>query len=188
MADKNISRSSYDDYYETIKKITPQLKTILAHINGEQSQRPILEADTSTVTGGACNSKQKCSPCAPKPCSTRRSTNKKMINSGSSNIRRKTMYDNSSNAPQIMQAVTNAGKIVYGTMKDGKLEVQGTVGEIDQDLLGVNFVNGGKKIPSKKGKSPSMRSTNVTSTSITSKTKTPKKKPQKECCSDFGMD
>ncbi|ASK51309.1 Virion core and cleavage processing protein [Eptesipox virus] len=170
MADKNIVRSSYDDYYETIKKLSPQLKTILAHINSEQTQHRVVDT-TSTVTGGSCPPRKKCSS---KPCKT----SKKMTSSGcTSAVKRKTMYNNT-NEPQIMQAVTNAGKIVYGTIKDGKLEVQGTVGEIDHDLLGVNFVNGGKK--------PSMTK-KPKSTSISS-TKSKKMSKSKDCCPTSGMD
>ncbi|AMB18433.1 M101L [Myxoma virus] len=134
MAEKKLSRSSYDDYIETINKLTPQLRTILSHISGEQATHRTNLANSETpetvpVTAGAIKSKK-----------TSKSTGTK---SGAP-VRKRTTLGLTEH-PQIMQAVTNGGKIVYGTVKDGKLEVQGTVGEINQDLLGVESVNAGRK-------------------------------------------
>ncbi|AGU99784.1 m101L [Myxoma virus] len=141
MAEKKLSRSSYDDYIETINKLTPQLRTILSHISGEQAAQRTNFANNETpepasVTAGAIKSKK-----------TSKSTGTK---SGAP-VRKRTTLGLTEH-PQIMQAVTNGGKIVYGTVKDGKLEVQGTVGEINQDLLGVESVNAGRK--STKSKPP----------------------------------
>ncbi|AAF17984.1 gp101L [Rabbit fibroma virus] len=132
MAEKKLSRSSYDDYIETINKLTPQLRTILSHISGEQTTQRTNFANNDAsesvpVTAGAIKSKK----------------TSKTTKSGVP-VRKKTTLGLTEH-PQIMQAVTNGGKIVYGTVKDGKLEVQGTVGEINQDLLGVESVNAGKK-------------------------------------------
>ncbi|ADT91131.1 core structural protein [Cotia virus SPAn232] len=140
MADKKLARSSYDDYFETLNKLTPQLRTILAHISGEESNNNsrsnLVKPTENECVGGAC----------PKPkC-------KKQTKSCGNPGRRKNVLNNNAEDLKIMQAVTNSGKIVYGTVKEGKLDVKGTVGEINQDLLGIESVNGGRKKRSSRSK------------------------------------
>ncbi|APG58322.1 25 kDa core protein A12L [BeAn 58058 virus] len=134
MADKKLARSSYDDYFETLNKLTPQLRTILAHISGEEannnSRSNLVKPTENECAAGACP-KPKCKKTTMKTCG----------NPG----RRKNVLNNNPEDLKIMQAVTNSGKIVYGTVKEGKLDVKGTVGEINQDLLGIESVNGGRK-------------------------------------------
>ncbi|DBA42389.1 TPA_asm: MC115L [Molluscum contagiosum virus] len=127
MAEKKLSRSSYDDYIETINKITPQLKTLLAHISSEQAQAaPVggARARSSPRSGTRCYT----STGRPRSCAT--------------GARRRAY---TAAQPEQVQAVTNCGKIVYGTMRDGKMEVQGTVGEVSHDLLGLESVNAGRR-------------------------------------------
>ncbi|AAR07459.1 103L [Yaba monkey tumor virus] len=166
MADKKLARSSYDDYIETINKLTPQLRTILAHISGEQGTKTNLVKEPSNEeisAGTTCrikksygSPKSKCqmkSNCAPK---------------------KKNNVFGYEESPQIMQAVTNGGKIVYGTVREGKLDVQGMVGEINQDLLGIESVNAGKKVTKKQAKRLIKGGLH-------------KSEPTDDCCSDFGM-
>ncbi|ABQ43578.1 core protein [Tanapox virus] len=168
MADKKLARSSYDDYIETINKLTPQLRTILAHISGEQQgARTNLvnkESSSDEISAGTTYSKLK----------TKKST-KGQISTKSSGapLRKKTVFGYGE--PQIMQAVTNGGKIVYGTVKEGKLEVQGMVGEVNQDLLGIESVNAGKKVTKRQ------------STKKLIKGGLHKSEPVNDCCSEFGM-
>ncbi|QHR82643.1 core structural protein [Brazilian porcupinepox virus 1] len=135
MADKKLTRSSYDDYIETLNKLTPQLRSILAHISGEQqnSSRTNLNNEPECSAGAMTKNKKR----ATKACSTATKT-------CGSPVRKKNVFNNNEDL-KVMQAVTNCGKIVYGTVKEGKLDVQGTVGEINQDLLGIESVNAGRK-------------------------------------------
>ena len=162
MTDKKLSRSSYDDYIETINKLTPQLKTILAHISGEQTTTNLIPDNTSddVKAGSMCSTNKSCSK---KKCSDVSKSVRTHTTKSSGAPRKKHVFSSVDNNPQIMQAVTNCGKIVYGTVKDGKLEVHGTVGEINQDLLGIESVNGGRKTtksskPKKKTTSSSKKS------------------------------
>nr|ASF87542.1 virion core protein [Sheeppox virus] len=159
MSDKKLSRSSYDDYIETINKLTPQLRTILAHISGEQaSQKSNLTPEDNTTNNidenevKAGNVKTK--TCITKPNKKSKSCINKQTTSRSGNVSSSKSVNNGAvfkkrntfnETDQVMQAVTNGGKIVYGTMKEGKLEVQGMVGEINQDLLGIESVNAGRR-------------------------------------------
>ncbi|ANS71190.1 virion core and cleavage processing protein [Pteropox virus] len=146
MADKITPRSSYDDYMTTLKKLAPQLKTLLSHISSEQTgmQPPLLAApDTSavdTTIESVCAAGSPFEATARKKTSRTKSTpSKRSVKMGAPRSRRPMEDDN------MMQAVTNCGKIVFGTVRDGKLEVKGTVGEVNADLLGVDLVNAGRK-------------------------------------------
>ncbi|AUI80673.1 virion core protein [White-tailed deer poxvirus] len=155
MADnKKLSRSSYDDYIETINKLTPQLRTILSHISGEQANHRSHSSiennieDVQVKAGATCTMKQRnkkmSSSSKTKQPSSSNSARMSSSRSSGAPVRKRNIFGNSEQT-QIMQAVTNGGKIVYGTIKEGKLEVQGMVGEINQDLLGIESVNAGKK-------------------------------------------
>ncbi|QRI42967.1 virion protein [Cheloniid poxvirus 1] len=132
--------SSFDEFVDAMQKIKPQLKTILSHIgtitanvpqNNQLPESYIPQnsnlQNKEVVAAGA--RKPRCSTVVKKPCTPRRRTTAM-----------------SSNEQQI-QAVTNSGKIVYGVVKDGKLEVKGHVGEVKEDLLGLDLdvVNAGRK-------------------------------------------
>ncbi|AWU47146.1 Virion core and cleavage processing protein [Sea otter poxvirus] len=145
MADKT-ARSSYEDYIVTLKKLAPQLTSLLAHIGGDQSgiqsvqQLSVTDStdtvnNADTIVGG--------SNTYDASISKRNASRTKGRNTKMGAPRRQRRAIDSDNT--MMQAVTNGGKIVFGTVKDGKLEVKGTVGELDHDLLGIDTVNAGRR-------------------------------------------
>uniref|UniRef100_A0AAU7E2F4 25 kDa core protein OPG138 n=1 Tax=Rousettus bat poxvirus TaxID=3141933 RepID=A0AAU7E2F4_9POXV len=115
MAEKQLPRSSYEDYVQTLHKIAPQLRTLLAHVSSEETAAGRRPGYSGTRTR------------SPRP-------------RGTPSPRRRTIYAHE----ECVQAVSNSGKIVYGVVRDGKLEVRGTVGEVNTDLLGVDAVNAGR--------------------------------------------
>ncbi|UOX38820.1 A12 protein [Finch poxvirus] len=152
MAGKRVTQqqqhSSFDEFVEAMHKIKPQLKTILSHIgtitanpppNGQlpetyTSQNANLQ-NKEVISAGA--RKSRCSTVVKKPCNPRRRTTAMSSNE------------------QEIQAVTNSGKIVYGVVKeDGRLEVKGHVGEIKEDLLGLDLdvVNAGRKTKTRRSR------------------------------------
>ncbi|ALA62504.1 virion protein [Turkeypox virus] len=143
-------QSSFSEYLDALHKIDPQLKTLLSHISsitGNTSQTNQLAdtlttknsnlhnvTSTSDTCAGAPRVRSRCTTAIRKPCTPRR---------------RNGMASNE----QQIQAVTNTGKIVYGVVnEDGKLEVKGHVGEIKEDLLGLELdvVNAGRKTRTRK--------------------------------------
>lgn len=165
-------QSSYDDYVSTLQKIAPHLRSLLTQLNNEQVIRGgaasgdvdcvggagALEASSSTRRGSSSSSSRK-------RTTGTRSTGSRSTGSRSSGTRSSsTTRSRRSGAPSrrnndgtyggmnacddnetTIQAVSNCGKIVYGVVKNGKLDVQGTVGEVCEDLLGIDSVNGGRK-------------------------------------------
>ncbi|ATI21048.1 virion core and cleavage processing protein [Western grey kangaroopox virus] len=119
MAGKRVGRSSYDEYIDALNKINPQLRTLLSHIS------TVTEDDASAgYRKGRCATTGSSRRCTP--------------------VRKRNMCSNAEQ--QEVQAVTNSGKIVYGVMRDdGVMEVRGSVGEINDDLLGVATVNAGRR-------------------------------------------
>ncbi|QQY02713.1 Virion core protein [Orf virus] len=180
-------QSSYDDYVNTLQKIAPHLRSLLTQLNNEQVIRGgaasgdvdcvggagALEASSSSTRRGSSSSSS-----SRKRTTGTRSTGSRSTGSRSSGPRSSSSTrSRRSGAPSrrnndgaysgmnacddetTIQAVSNCGKIVYGVVKNGKLDVQGTVGEVCEDLLGIDSVNGGRK------KSSSGRSGTGTSTS-----------------------
>ncbi|QHG62662.1 virion core protein [Cetacean poxvirus 1] len=150
MTDKKSSqcnyRSSYDDYINTLNKLAPSLRSLLSHISGEQAHSPNLlpNCDTDTTTGGAVKRK--------KTCSSKTKNNNPSTKTSKVGSKKKTsVYNNDicKNNNKFVQAVTNNGKIVYGTVSNGKLDVHGSVGEVHEDLLGIDTINAGKPKKSK---------------------------------------
>ncbi|AAF44520.1 virion protein [Fowlpox virus] len=143
--------SSFNEYVEAMHKLNPQLKSLLNHINaitantppnfseGSLPSTPPASNNSPTpkdVTAGAPRKSSRCTGTTStrKPCSRRRGG---------------AMASNE----QEVQAVTNSGKIVYGVITgDGQLEVKGHVGEVNEDLLGIDLdiVNGGRKTRTKR--------------------------------------
>ncbi|ABA00605.1 virion core protein [Orf virus] len=187
-------QSSYDDYVSTLQKIAPQLRSLLTQLNNEQVIRGgaaadvdcvggagALEASSSTRRGSASSSSSR------KRTTGTRSTGSRSTGSRSSGTRSSgSTRSRRSGAPSrrnndggcggmnafdsdetTIQAVSNCGKIVYGVVKNGKLDVQGTVGEVCEDLLGIDSVNGGRKKSSsgRSGTGTSRRSGTGTGTS-----------------------
>ncbi|WGU15047.1 virion core protein [Orf virus] len=165
-------QSSYDDYVNTLQKIAPHLRSLLTQLNNEQVIRGgaasgdvdcvggagALEASSSTRRGSSSSSSSR------KRTTGTRSTGSRSTGSRSSGTRSSSSTrSRRSGAPSrrnndgaysgmnacddetTIQAVSNCGKIVYGVVKNGKLDVQGTVGEVCEDLLGIDSVNGGRK-------------------------------------------
>ncbi|AHZ33785.1 virion core protein [Orf virus] len=193
-------QSSYDDYVSTLQKIAPQLRSLLTQLNNEQVIRGgatssevdcvggagALEASSSTRRGSSSSSSSR------KRTTGTRSTGSRSTGSRSSGTRSSgSTRSRRSGAPSrrnndgtyggmnacddnetTIQAVSNCGKIVYGVVKNGKLDVQGTVGEVCEDLLGIDSVNGGRKKSSsgRSGTGTSRRSGTGTGRSGTSGT------------------
>ncbi len=197
-------QSSYDDYVSTLQKIAPQLRSLLTQLNNEQVIRGgatssdvdcvggagALEASSSTTRRGSSSSSSR------RRTTGTRSTGSRSTGSRSSGTRSSgSTRSRRSGAPSrrnndgacggmnafddetTIQAVSNCGKIVYGVVKNGKLDVQGTVGEVCEDLLGIDSVNGGRKKSSsgRSGTGTSRRSGTGTGTgrSGTSGTRSP---------------
>ncbi|QLI57595.1 virion core protein [Orf virus] len=195
-------QSSYDDYVSTLQKIAPHLRSLLTQLNNEQVIRGgatssdvdcvggarALEASSSTRRGSSSSSSRK-------RTTGTRSTGSRSTGSRSSGTRSSGSSTRSrrSGAPSrrnndgvyggmnacddnetTIQAVSNCGKIVYGVVKNGKLDVQGTVGEVCEDLLGIDSVNGGRKKSSsgRSGAGTSRRSGTGTGRSGTSRRST----------------
>ncbi|WIF30051.1 virion core protein [Orf virus] len=195
-------QSSYDDYVSTLQKIAPQLRSLLTQLNNEQVIRGgaaaadvdcvggagALEASSSTRRGSASSSSSR------RRTTGTRSTGSRSTGSRSSGTRSSgSTRSRRSGAPSrrnndgvyggmnacddnetTIQAVSNCGKIVYGVVKNGKLDVQGTVGEVCEDLLGIDSVNGGRKKSSsgRSGTGTSRRSGTGTGRSGTSRRST----------------
>ncbi|QLI57726.1 virion core protein [Orf virus] len=196
-------QSSYDDYVSTLQKIAPHLRSLLTQLNNEQVIRGgatssdvdcvggagALEASSSTRRGSSSSSSSR------KRTTGTRSTGSRSTGSRSSGTRSSGSSTRSrrSGAPSrrnndgvyggmnacddnetTIQAVSNCGKIVYGVVKNGKLDVQGTVGEVCEDLLGIDSVNGGRKKSSsgRSGAGTSRRSGTGTGRSGTSRRST----------------
>lgn len=148
------TQSSYDDYIQTLNKIAPQLRSLLTHLNSDHVVRGGATGEEACAGGSleAASSRRGSSSSSSRTKRTSRSSTK----TSSSRSRR-------SGAPskrgdggisssgmhacdaETVQAVSNCGRIVYGVMKDGKLEVHGTMGDVCEDLLGVESVNAGRK-------------------------------------------
>ncbi|ARF02791.1 SWPV1-222 [Shearwaterpox virus] len=143
--------SSFDEFAEAMYKIKPHLKTIFSHIGtvtanaSQNGQIPISESympqnnNKEIVAAGARRSR--CSTVVKKPCTPRRRTTAMSSNE------------------QEIQAVTNTGKIVYGVVKeDGKLEIKGHMGEVKEDLLGLDLdvVNAGRKVRTRRSRKKGM--------------------------------
>ncbi|ADY76724.1 PP47 [Orf virus] len=193
-------QSSYDDYVSTLQKIAPQLRSLLTQLNNEQVIRGgaasgdvdcvggagALEAISSSTRRGSSSSSS-----SKKRTTGTRSTGSRSTGSRSSGTRSSSSTrSRRSGAPSrrnndgaycgmnacddetTIQAVSNCGKIVYGVVKNGKLDVQGTVGEVCEDLLGIDSVNGGRKESSsgRSGTGTSRRSGTGTGRSGTSGT------------------
>ncbi|AKU76965.1 Virion core protein [Orf virus] len=178
-------QSSYDDYVSTLQKIAPHLRSLLTQLNNEQVIRGgaasgdvdcvggagALEASSSTRRGSSSSSSRKRTTgtrstgsrsTGSRSSGPRSSSSTRSRRSGAPSRRNNDGAYSGMNAcddETTIQAVSNCGKIVYGVVKNGKLDVQGTVGEVCEDLLGIDSVNGGRK------KSSSGRSGTGTSTS-----------------------
>ncbi|QRY18984.1 ORF-114 [Teiidae poxvirus 1] len=118
--------SSLNEYLDAINKLNPQLKTLLAHL-GNITGNPANQYTEDCKKDAAAGAKK--TRCVTrKVCTPRRRTGM-------------------ASCEQEVQAVTNSGKIVYGVVREnGQLDVKGHVGEVNEDLLGLDLdvVNGGK--------------------------------------------
>ncbi|WZD65565.1 virion protein [Bovine papular stomatitis virus] len=150
------TQSSYDDYIQTLNKIAPQLRSLLTHLNSEHVVRGGATGDeacaggsleaVSSRRGSSSRAKSRTSRSSTKTTSSssrsRRSGAPARRGDGGSSISSSGMRACDA---ETVQAVSNCGRIVYGVMKDGKLEVHGTMGDVCEDLLGVESVNAGRK-------------------------------------------
>lgn len=152
-------QSSYNDYIATLEKIAPQLRSLLGQLNNEQAVRAgapkgecagggiAFDASSRRGTGSTKTRKSAASRARPSSGARASSSAAKTRRSGAPPRRAESGLRA---AEETVQAVSNCGKIVYGVVRDGKLEVQGTVGEVAEDLLGVDCVNAGRKASSKR--------------------------------------
>ncbi|AID46683.1 virion protein [Pigeonpox virus] len=145
--------SSFNEYVEAMHKLNPQLKTLLNHINAITANVPpnnFSEGSTPSVTPTSNNNTpSKDIVTAGVPRKSSRCTGTTSTRKTCSRRRGGAMASNE----QEVQAVTNSGKIVYGVITgDGQLEVKGHVGEVNEDLLGVDLdiVNAGRKTRTKR--------------------------------------
>ncbi|WZD65953.1 virion core protein [Bovine papular stomatitis virus] len=180
------AQSSYDDYIQTLNKIAPQLRNLLSHLNSDHAVRGGATGAEACAGGSleAVSSRRGSSTARTKSRTTRSSTK---TASSSSKSRRNGAPGRRGDGgggsiafsgmracdAETVQAVSNCGRIVYGVMKDGKLEVHGTMGDVCEDLLGVDCVNAGRKNASRRTKSSGTGTCASSSSSSASRRRTP---------------